>query len=113
MALHLWIGFALAYLATTLSPGPNVLLVIRNSVRFGRSSAAMTILGNLLAQLLVVLLVACGVGAVIAALPPFFGSSRFSGKCILDLQEEVCRVPEAVSHPLDDFDLIVHTFQNR
>jgi len=72
MALHLWIGFALAYLATTLSPGPNVLLVIRNSVRFGRSSAAMTILGNLLAQLLVVLLVACGVGAVIAALPPFF-----------------------------------------
>ena len=41
------------------------------------------------------------------------GSSRFSGKCILDLQEEVCRVPEAVSHPLDDFDLIVHTFQNR
>jgi homoserine/homoserine lactone efflux protein len=72
MALHLWFGFALAYLVTTLSPGPNVLLVIRNSLRYGVAAAWATILGNLLSQLMVVVLVAGGVGAVIAALPRFF-----------------------------------------
>ncbi|WP_233410755.1 hypothetical protein, partial [Rugamonas violacea] len=33
----------------------------------------------------------------------FFGSSRFAGEGILDFEEEVCGVPETVSHPLDDF----------
>jgi threonine/homoserine/homoserine lactone efflux protein len=79
MALHLWLGFALAYLITTLSPGPNVLLVIRNSLRYGAPSAGVTILGNLLSQLMVVLLVACGVGAVIAALPQFFLLMKVAG----------------------------------
>ena len=35
MSLHTWLLFAAAYLITTISPGPNVLLVIRNTVRPG------------------------------------------------------------------------------
>ncbi|WP_338620772.1 LysE family translocator [Paludibacterium sp. THUN1379] len=72
MSWHLWCWFALAYLATTLSPGPNVLLVIRNTLRYGPRATFVTVSGNLLAQLLVVLLVALGVGAVLKTLPPLF-----------------------------------------
>jgi threonine/homoserine/homoserine lactone efflux protein len=72
MSLHTWFLFATAYLVTTISPGPNVLLVIRNTVRYGSRGTASTIAGNLLAQLMVVILVALGVGAVLAAMPPLF-----------------------------------------
>ncbi|MCU9953804.1 LysE family transporter [Burkholderia sp. BKH01] len=74
MSIQTWILFAAAYLATTLSPGPNVLLVIRNTVRYGSHGTAATIAGNLVAQGVVVLLVALGVGAVLAAMPPLFVS---------------------------------------
>ncbi|HCV38541.1 MAG TPA: lysine transporter LysE, partial [Pseudomonas sp.] len=50
--MHLWLPFALAYLTTTLSPGPNILLVVRNALRHGPSAMAVTLLGNLAAQLL-------------------------------------------------------------
>src|SRR5690606_34584105 len=42
----------------------------------------------------------------------FFGSSRFTGECGPDLQEEVVRVAVAVGHSLDDLDAVVHAFQN-
>ncbi|MCM3487671.1 LysE family transporter, partial [Kocuria rosea] len=66
MSIQTWMLFAAAYLATTLSPGPNVLLVIRNTVRYGAHGTAATIAGNLVAQGVIVLLVALGVGAVLA-----------------------------------------------
>ena len=40
------------------------------------------------------------------------GSSRFTGERILDFEEEVCRVPETVSHPLDNFDAVVDTLED-
>lgn len=79
MSLHTWFLFAIAYLVTTISPGPNVLLVIRNTVRFGSRGTAATIAGNLLAQLAVVVLVALGVGAVLAAMPPLFLAMKILG----------------------------------
>ena len=79
MSLHTWFLFAIAYLVTTMSPGPNVLLVIRNTVRFGSRGTAATIAGNLLAQLVVVVLVALGVGAVLAAMPPLFLAMKVLG----------------------------------
>lgn len=56
MSIQTWMLFAAAYLATTLSPGPNVLLVIRNTVRYGAHGTAATIAGNLVAQGVIVLL---------------------------------------------------------
>lgn len=79
MTLHLWITFALAYLATTLSPGPNVLLVVRNALRYGPPAMAVTLLGNLAAQLLVTSGVALGVGAMLVALPAAFLVLKISG----------------------------------
>ncbi|MDR6208284.1 LysE family translocator [Paraburkholderia graminis] len=83
MSFHTWVLFATAYLVTTISPGPNVLLVIRNTVRYGSRGAASTIAGNLLAQLVVVVLVALGVGAVLAAMPPLFVGMKVVGAVYL------------------------------
>jgi len=79
MSFHTWFLFATAYLVTTISPGPNVLLVIRNTVRYGSRGTASTVAGNLLAQLVVVVLVALGVGAVLAAMPPLFVGMKVIG----------------------------------
>ncbi|RZF30681.1 LysE family translocator [Paraburkholderia sp. UYCP14C] len=79
MSFHTWLLFAAAYLLTTISPGPNVLLVIRNSVRYGNRGAAASVAGNLLAQGVVVALVALGVGAVLTALPPLFIAMKVLG----------------------------------
>ena len=83
MSIQTWMLFAAAYLATTLSPGPNVLLVIRNTVRYGAHGTAATIAGNLVAQGVVVLLVALGVGAVLAAMPPLFVAMKVIGAAYL------------------------------
>ncbi|MGR3908247.1 LysE family translocator [Burkholderia sp. SR8] len=83
MSVQTWMLFAAAYLATTLSPGPNVLLVIRNTVRYGSRGTAATIAGNLVAQGVVVMLVALGVGAVLAAMPPLFIAMKVVGAAYL------------------------------
>lgn len=64
MSFHTWLLFATAYLVTTISPDPNILLVVRNTVRYGSGGIASTIAGNLAAQLVVVLLVALGVETI-------------------------------------------------
>jgi len=83
MSIQTWMLFAAAYLATTLSPGPNVLLVIRNTVRYGSRGTAATIAGNLVAQGAVVMLVAFGVGAVLAEMPPLFIAMKVVGAAYL------------------------------
>ncbi|OIQ52393.1 Homoserine/homoserine lactone efflux protein [Pseudodesulfovibrio hydrargyri] len=72
MNMEMWAMFFLAYLVTTLSPGPNVLLVLKNSIRHGWRSAFITVLGNLTCQFLIVCLVAVGVGHLLAELPFWF-----------------------------------------
>lgn len=79
MALHLWFTFFLAYLATTLTPGPNVLLVVRNALRHGPAAMGATLIGNLAAQLLVTTGVALGVGALLIAMPTAFLALKIVG----------------------------------
>lgn len=67
-----WILFFIAYLLITLSPGPNVLLVIKNAIKYGYRAAAMTILCNLICQLIIIFLVAWGAGGVLAKSPVLF-----------------------------------------
>lgn len=98
MALHLWFTFALAYLATTLSPGPNVLLVVRNALRYGPPAMAVTLLGNLVAQLLVTSGVALGVGAILIAVPTAFLALKVIGAgylIYLGLRQLLARTPVA------------------
>jgi len=96
LALHLWITFALAYLATTLSPGPNVLLVVRNALRYGPPAMAVTLLGNLSAQLVVTSGVALGVGALLIAIPTAFLVLKIVGAgylIYLGLRQLFTRIP--------------------
>lgn len=79
MALHLWLTLFLAYLATTLAPGPNVLLVVRNALRHGPRAMGATLLGNLMAQLLVTSGVALGVGALLITMPTAFLALKIIG----------------------------------
>ncbi len=83
MPLHSWSLFALAYFLTTLSPGPNVLLVIRNSMRYGSRGTVASVSGNLLVQMVVVVLVALGVGTLLMALPPVFFAMKLIGATYL------------------------------
>lgn len=83
MSFTIWLTFASVYLMMTLAPGPNVLLVVRNSLKYGSSSALITIAGNLTSQLIVVLLVAWGVGATLALMPEFFWVMKIIGALYL------------------------------
>ena len=81
MSIQTWMLFAAAYLATTLSPGPNVLLVIRNTVRYARHGRDDR--GQPRRARVVVVLVALGVGAVLAAMPPLFVAMKVVGAAYL------------------------------
>lgn len=83
MNIEMWLMFFLAYLVTTLSPGPNVLLVLKNSIQLGWKSAFITVLGNLTCQLMVVCLVAVGVGKLIQELPLWFVAMKLIGGAYL------------------------------
>jgi threonine/homoserine/homoserine lactone efflux protein len=108
MALHLWLTFSLAYLLTSLTPGPNVLLTVRNALRHGPSGMGATMVGNLLAQLLVISAVALGVGAMLVSLPSAFLALKIVGAgylIYLGLRQLFARTAapapagEVVAHP--------------
>ena len=70
MSLDTWMLFLLAYLLATLTPGPNVLLVVKNGLQLGWRPALLTIGANLFCQGILIFLVAMGVGALLQTLPP-------------------------------------------
>ncbi|EPM7825270.1 LysE family translocator [Vibrio fluvialis] len=83
MSIELWVMFALAYLATTLTPGPNVLLVLKNAVQYGWRTTFVTVLGNLSCQLIIVCLVALGVGELLSKTPIWFFVMKVLGGAYL------------------------------
>jgi homoserine/homoserine lactone efflux protein len=72
LSTETWLLFFVAYLVVTLSPGPNVLLVVKNAVKYGYRAAGLTILSNLVCQLLIIISVAFGAGALLAKSPILF-----------------------------------------
>ncbi|MGY6036908.1 LysE family translocator [Aeromonas sp. AE23HZ002T15] len=74
-----WMLFSLAYLLATLTPGPNVLLVVKNGLQHGWRAALISILGNLGCQAILIGLVAMGVGALLQTLPPLFIALKLAG----------------------------------
>ncbi len=83
MNFEAWLLFVVAYLAVTLSPGPNVLLVIKNAVKYGYKVASLTILMNLICQLLIITLVAFGAGALLVKSPMLFFALKIIGGAYL------------------------------
>lgn len=79
MLLHIWGLFALAILVASISPGPNILIVIVNTLKYGTMGALMTIAGNLLCLFCVALLASLGVGTLMATAPLAFQIMKIAG----------------------------------
>ncbi len=78
-----WIGFATATLAATGSPGPNALLIIRNTSRYGVSSAALTMLGNVMGRIAMACGIVLGLSALLGSMPQVLVALRAAGALCL------------------------------
>jgi threonine/homoserine/homoserine lactone efflux protein len=72
MNIETWLLFFSAYFVVTLSPGPNVLLVVKNAVKYGYKAVLTTIISNLSCQLLIIISIAFGSGALLEKSPKLF-----------------------------------------
>ena len=79
MSLELYLAFVTAVTALMLLPGPNVALVVANSVAYGTRFGLLTILGTSAAMVPQLMVTALGMTAVLAALAGWFDWLRWLG----------------------------------
>lgn len=79
MDLSSWFLFSTVILAASISPGPNVLLVVVNTLSNGGRGGLSTIIGNLIALFSIALASALGVGAILEAAPSVFSLMKLTG----------------------------------
>ena len=72
MSFETWGVFFVSYLFITLAPGPNVLFVVQNAMKYGYKEALLSIFGNLSCQAIIVVLVSFGAGAILEQSPSAF-----------------------------------------
>ena len=77
------LAFAIASIALIVIPGPSVLFVIGRSLSLGRVGGLLSVLGNALGMLPLVIAVALGVGAVVAQSVVVFTIIKFAGAAYL------------------------------
>ena len=83
MDLILWISFIGTVLILTLTPGPSVLLVTANSMKYGLKQTTGTILGDLSANLLQIILASAGLASIIISSGEFFQLIKWFGVAYL------------------------------
>ncbi|MEQ9889104.1 LysE family translocator [Pectobacterium zantedeschiae] len=79
MDIHVWFYFALACCGLALTPGPNALLVITHSIRFGPAVTLYTIWGGILAFTLLMIVSLFGIDVLLKAYPSFLVYLKFAG----------------------------------
>lgn len=77
------VAFALAAVALIVIPGPSVLFVIGRSLALGRAGGLLSVLGNALGMLPLVVAVSVGVGALVAQSAVVFAIIKFGGAAYL------------------------------
>ncbi|WP_025156209.1 LysE family translocator [Leifsonia aquatica] len=77
------LAFALAAVALIVIPGPSVLFVIGRSLALGRAGGLLSVLGNALGMLPLVIAVAVGIGALVAQSAVVFAIIKFAGAAYL------------------------------
>jgi len=77
------IVFAGVIALASVSPGPNVILVVDHSLSFGLPRIAPTILGNISLLFLVALAAALGISAILASMPAAYDALRVIGAAYL------------------------------
>jgi threonine/homoserine/homoserine lactone efflux protein len=83
MNLQTWWLFVMMTFVLSATPGPNMLLVMSSSARFGFRAAIMTMAGCMTALLAMMSISAAGVGAVLQAFPSVFDALRWAGAAYL------------------------------
>ncbi len=77
------LAFALTSLALIVIPGPSVLFVIGRSITLGRIGGLLSVVGNELGMLPLIVAVAVGVGAIVAQSLILFTIIKFAGAAYL------------------------------
>ncbi|MHA7264314.1 LysE family translocator [Arthrobacter sp. TMN-37] len=77
------LAFAIASVVLIVIPGPSVLFVIGRSIALGRRAGVLSVLGNSLGTVPVILAVAFGVGAVVASSVVAFTAIKIAGGAYL------------------------------
>ncbi len=83
MSLKTWWLFVAVTFFVSATPGPNMLLVMASSARFGFSKATATMAGCMTALLAMMSLSALGLGALLQAFPAVFTALRWVGAAYL------------------------------
>lgn len=83
MGLQAWWLFVVMTFVVSATPGPNMLLVMSHSARFGLRAAAMTMAGCMSALLCMMGISAAGLGALLHAFPAVFDALRYAGAAYL------------------------------
>ncbi len=79
VTVHQLVTFGLAALVIIAIPGPSVLFVVGRALTYGRTVALLSVLGNSLGLLTVVVLVAFGLAAVVAGSVVLFTVLKLAG----------------------------------
>lgn len=79
MSGELYIGFVLAATALIATPGPNVALIVANSVAHGARFGLMTVAGTSSAMILQLALTVAGASALLAFMADWFAVLRWIG----------------------------------
>jgi threonine/homoserine/homoserine lactone efflux protein len=83
MSLHSWWLFVLMTFVVSATPGPNMLLVLSNSARFGLRGAMITMVGCMTSLLAMMSISAAGLGALLQMFPAVFDALRLAGAAYL------------------------------
>ncbi|MDY4162538.1 MAG: LysE family translocator [Sutterella sp.] len=79
----LWLTFAGASLVLAVAPGPDNLFVLAQSAVYGVRAGLTVVLGLCTGLVVQTICAACGVAAVVAAVPALFWGIRIAGACYL------------------------------
>lgn len=81
--LNSLIAFAVASLLVSMAPGPTTVVIMRQSVRFGRSAGIAAVLGNETGWLLWSMTAALGLSALLLASRLAYDAMRIAGAVVL------------------------------
>lgn len=79
MPLASYLGFVLASVLLILLPGPNVAVIVGNSLSGGRSTGLATVFGTASATAVQIALVVVGLAVLVASAAPVFSALRWLG----------------------------------
>jgi len=83
MDLTLWLSFVGTVLILVVTPGPSVLLATANSMKYGAKKTTGTILGDLSANLLQIILASAGLASIIISSAELFQLIKWFGVAYL------------------------------